>query len=150
MDVVASWNEADHLGSSSLRVSRSLRIPPDEIDWRATTTGGPGGQHANRTRSGVDVSFRVQDSKTLGPRQRTRLLERYGPVVRASASEHRSQAQNRRLALERLAQRIGEGLKSPRLRRATLATRASVERRLSDKRSRAQLKASRARPGPDE
>ena len=68
-----------------LRVNRSLAIPMDEIEWRATTSGGPGGQHANRTSSRVEVRFDVDGSRALGPRQRARLLERLGPVVRAAA-----------------------------------------------------------------
>ena len=82
-----------------------------EISWRATTSGGPGGQHANRTLSRVEVQFDVEGSATLGPRQRARLLERLGPVVRASASDSRSQARNRQLALERLAAKLDAGLR---------------------------------------
>ena len=78
---------------------RGLDLPLSEISWRATTSGGPGGQHANRTLSRVEVQFDVGASPTLGPRQRARLLQRLGPVVRASASETRSQARNRELAL---------------------------------------------------
>src|SRR5208283_309415 len=96
---------ADH---EMLHVHRGLELPLSEISWRATTAGGPGGQHANRTLSRVEVQFDVAASATLGPRQRARLLERLGPVVRASASESRSQAQNRRLALERLAAKLSE------------------------------------------
>ena len=89
--------------------AQGLTIPMSEITWRATTSGGPGGQHANRTLSRVEVQFDVAASASLGPRQRARLLERYGPVVRAAASESRSQARNRQLALERLADEVGRG-----------------------------------------
>jgi ribosome-associated protein len=133
-----------------LRVGRSLSIPLDEIDWRATTSGGPGGQHANRTNSRVEVRFDVIASPSLGPRQRARLLERIGPVVRASAGEDRSQARNRQVALDRLADRLAEGLKTERVRRPTAPTRGSKERRLAEKRSRAETKRARGRPGPDD
>src|SRR5271170_3317009 len=70
------------LGSgSTLRVHKALAIPMSEITWRATTSGGPGGQHANRTLSRVEVQFDVEGSAALGPRQRARLRERYGSVV---------------------------------------------------------------------
>ena len=95
----------------TLHVRRGLDLPLAEISWRATTSGGPGGQHANRTLSRVEVQFDVERSATLGPRQRARLLERLGPVVRASASESRSQARNRQLALERLAAKLDAGLR---------------------------------------
>ena len=93
-------------GGDVLHVRRGLDIPLSEITWRATTPGGPGGQHANRTMSRVEVQFDVATSAALGPRQRARLLQRLGPVVRAGAAESRSQSRNRELALARLAARI--------------------------------------------
>lgn len=133
-----------------LRVSRSLSIPLDEVEWRATTSGGPGGQHANRASSRVEVRFDVVASSSLGPRQRARLLERIGPVVRVSAGEDRSQARNRQVALDRLVSRLAEGLKTQPPRRATAPTKGSKERRLAEKRTRAETKRTRARPGPDD
>ena len=97
-------------GDDTLHVQRGLDLPLSEISWRATTSGGPGGQHANRTLSRVEVQFDVAASQTLGPRQRGRLLERLGPVVRASSSESRSQARNREMALQRLATKLSAGL----------------------------------------
>src|SRR5271168_3011971 len=93
-----------------LHVHRGLDLPLSEISWRATTSGGPGGQHANRTLSRVEVQFDVAASQSLGPRQRARLIERVGPIVRASASETRSQTRNRELALQRLAAKLDAGL----------------------------------------
>ena len=43
----------------TLHVHRGLEVPLSEISWRATTSGGPGGQHANRTLSRVEVQFDV-------------------------------------------------------------------------------------------
>ena len=121
----------------------------DEIEWRATTSGGPGGQHANRTSSRVEVRFDVDGSRTLGPRQRARLRERFGPVVRAGASDDRSQARNRQVALERLAARLADGLRVDPTRRPTRPTMGSKERRLQAKRRRSQVKRQR-RPGDDD
>jgi ribosome-associated protein len=98
-------------GEDTLHVHRGLDIPLSEVTWRATTSGGPGGQHANRTLSRVEVSFDVNASATLGPRQRARLLERLGPVVRAAAADSRSQARNREQALARLATKLHDGLR---------------------------------------
>jgi ribosome-associated protein len=127
-------------------VHKALTIPMGEISWRATTSGGPGGQHANRTLSRVEVQFDVAASASLGPRQRARLLERYGPVVRAAASESRSQARNRQLALERLAARLAEGLRVDPTRRPTKPTKGSQIRRVEAKRHRADVKRNRRRP----
>lgn len=127
-------------------MSRSLRVPLAEIDWRATTPGGPGGQHANRTASRVEVRFDVERSRVLTTRQRALLLERLGPVVTANASDERSQARNRQLALERLAERLAVALRAPRRRRPTAPTAGGSARRLERKHRRSAIKRDRRPP----
>jgi ribosome-associated protein len=134
----------------TMHVRRGLDLPLSEITWRATTPGGPGGQHANRTLSRVEVEFDVSASSVLGPRQRQRLLDRIGPVVRASAAESRSQARNRQVALERLAARIDGALRVETPRRPTRPTKGSQVRRVEAKRRRAEIKRGRRRPGDDD
>lgn len=131
-----------------LRVTPTCRIPLDELEWRVSRSGGPGGQHANTSDTRVEVRFVVSDSTALGPRQRARLLERVGPVVRAVAADSRSQARNRAVALERLAARIAAGLAVEPPRRPTRPSRAAKERRLQEKRLRAGRKEGRRRPDP--
>ena len=137
-------------GARGLRVTRNLVVPLAEIDWRATTPGGPGGQHANRTASRVEVRFDVEASASLGPRQRALLRTRLGPVVTASAADERSQARNRELALERLAERLAGALAVSRPRRPTSPTAASRARRLEEKRRRALTKRTRRPPRSDD
>jgi ribosome-associated protein len=137
-------------GDETLHVRRGLDLPLSEISWRATTSGGPGGQHANRTLSRVEVEFDVGGSKTLGPRQQARLLERVGPTVRASASDSRSQARNRELALQRLATKLDAGLRVERVRAPTRPTKSSQVRRMDAKRRRSQTKQRRRPPGDDD
>jgi ribosome-associated protein len=129
-----------------LRVSRSCAIPLDELTWRFTGSGGPGGQHANTANTRAEVRFDIVSSPSLGPRQRARLLDRLGASVRVVASDERSQARNRQLALDRLAARLAEALRVPRQRRPTLPTSGSKQRRLTDKRHRAETKRQRTRP----
>jgi ribosome-associated protein len=129
-----------------LRVTRSCAIPLDELEWRTSRSGGPGGQHANTSDTRVEVRFSVADSPSLGPRQRARLLERVGPVARATASDTRSQARNRELALERLRTRLAEGLRVDRPRRATAPSAGAREQRLDAKRRRSEVKRTRRRP----
>src|SRR5215471_15929852 len=93
-----------------LRVTPSCSIPLAELEWRTSRSGGPGGQHANTSDTRVEVSFSVVEAPSLGPRQRSRLLARLGPIVRATASDTRSQSRNRELALERLRSRLAEAL----------------------------------------
>lgn len=132
-----------------LRVSGSLAIPVSELAWRFSRSGGPGGQHANTSDTRVEVRFDIAGSPSLGPRQRARLLDRLGPEVRVVAADERSQARNRALALERLVERLAGALRIEAPRHATRPTKASVRRRLEEKRRQADRKASRRPVDPD-
>jgi ribosome-associated protein len=88
----------------------------------------------------------VAESPSLGPRQRARLLERVGPTVRVTASERRSQHQNRELALERLRSKLSEALHVNPARVASAPSRAAKVRRVEQKRHHAQTKQRRRRP----
>lgn len=134
----------------SVRVNRSLQIPADELEWRFSGSGGPGGQHANTANTRVELIFDVNASRSLGPRQRARVLERIGPVVRVVASDTRSQLRNRELAIERLRTRLAQALKMQRRRQPTSPTRASKERRLEEKHKRSEIKRTRRVPSSDE
>ncbi len=133
-----------------LRITPSCRIGRNELRWQATRSGGPGGQHANTSDTRVEVTFDVTASPTLGPRQRARILERIGPVVRVTASDTRSQARNRDLATERLRERLAAALRIDKPRRPTRATRGSQRRRVEQKRRRGDTKRNRGRPDPDD
>lgn len=129
-----------------LRVTRSCAIPLGELDWRFSGSGGPGGQHANTANTRVEVRFDITASPSLGPRQRARLLERLGPVVRVVARDERSQLRNRELALERLRERLAAALAIDRPRVATKPSAGSAARRLTEKRRRSERKQARRRP----
>ena len=89
-------------------------------------------------------------SPSLGPRQRARLLERVGPVVRAAAGDERSQLRNRELALDRLRSRLAAALRVEPRRTATKPSRGAVERRLQAKRRQSERKRTRGRVRPDD
>jgi ribosome-associated protein len=129
-----------------LRIDERLSLPLSEIEMRASRSSGPGGQHANVTASRVEALFDVEASASLDDGQRSRLLERLGPVVTAVAQDTRGQARNRELALERLAAKIAAGLRVRRKRRPTKPTRASRKRRLEQKRQTGEKKSRRRRP----
>jgi ribosome-associated protein len=129
-----------------LVVSRSCRIALDELEWRFTGSGGPGGQHANTSNTRVEVRFDIAGSPSLGPRQRARLLERIGTSVRVVASDERSQARNRAAALDRLRTRLADALHVEAPRHATRPTRAAKQRRLESKRKRSDVKRTRQSP----
>lgn len=129
-----------------VRVSGSLSIPVDELEWRFTGSGGPGGQHANTSNTRVELVWSVAESRAPGPRQRALLVERLGAVIRVVAADERSQTRNRELALERLRQRVASALRVAPPRHPTRPTRSSQERRLQAKRRHAQRKRERRAP----
>jgi ribosome-associated protein len=133
-----------------LRVTGSCSVALDELEWRFSASGGPGGQHANTANTRVELLFDVARSRSLGPRQRARILERLGPVVRIVASERRSQSRNRDIALDRLRSRLAAALARERPRVATRPTRAARAARVDDKRRRGEIKRGRSRPRPED
>lgn len=133
-----------------LRVSGTCRITLAELSWSFTGSGGPGGQHANTANTRVELTFDIASSPSLAPRQRERLLERCGPVLRVVVSDTRSQSRNRELALERLRSQLAAGLRVEKPRRATKPTTSSKRERLDTKRKRSGTKQQRRRPSLDD
>ncbi len=133
----------------SLFIRSRLTIPFSEIELRVTTSGGPGGQHANRSLTRVVVAFHVNTSEALSETERALLIEKVGTVVRSSASRYRSQAQNKSAALEQLALKIANGLTRQAPRRATKPTKSSKVRRVDEKKARSRVKENRRRPVSD-
>ena len=135
-----------------LRVNTDLVIPAAELKWRFDPSGGPGGQHANKSATRVELSFDVRTSNALDEPSRARVLGRLGSeavdgVIAIQVGESRSQWRNRQIARRRLAVAIDEALRPPPPRRqATRPTRASRERRLAGKRARSETKRMRRTP----
>jgi ribosome-associated protein len=134
----------------SLEIAPGLALPLDEVVLRVSRSSGPGGQHANVTASRVEAVFDVASSCTLSDAQKRRVIERVGQRVTAVAQDSRSQARNRELALERLADRLAAALVTPRLRRPTRPTAASRRRRVEQKQRRSERKQARRPPPTDE
>ncbi len=128
---------------SVVRVTPSLLIPISELQFRFSPSGGPGGQHANKVSTRVELRFDVVGSPTLGPRQRARLLDRLGPEVRVVADDERSQVRNRAAAVERFRSRVADALHVDKPRRPTRPSRGAKERRLADKRQQSERKRNR-------
>jgi len=135
--------------SDDVQVGRLL-IPAAELTWRYDTPGGPGGQHANRAATRVELRWDVQGSTSLDEADRGRLLAALGPAVVVTAADSRSQARNRDLAVERLRSVVGEALRPQRPRRTTKPSRAAKTRRLDAKRQRGEIKRNRGRVRPDD
>ncbi len=116
---------------------------------RVTTSGGPGGQHANRSLTRVVASFHVALSNVLSAEEKARVEATWGPVVRSSAGRHRSQRQNRFAALEQLGEKLAVALAPQTPRRPTKPTKGAKIRRVDEKKARGRLKEQRRRPSDD-
>ena len=121
-------------------MTEGWRVPEGEIDFRFVASGGPGGQHANRSNTKVDAVFRLDDSPTMPPALRERVRTKLGDVVRVTVDDERSQVRNREIALERLRGRIRNAGVVEKPRRATKPTRGSQRRRVEAKRRRGDVK----------
>jgi ribosome-associated protein len=130
----------------SIRVTRSVSIPLSEIGFRTSRSSGPGGQHAQKSETRVEALFDVEASSALTDRQKHRVVRKAGPVLRAVAQDERSQARNRELAVERIADALRQALHVDRKRVATKPSKAAVERRLEQKRRRSRTKRLRQPP----
>jgi ribosome-associated protein len=138
-----------------LRLSPGLAIPRAELTWRFSRSSGPGGQSVNTADSRVELIFDLESSTALSEhlksRARARLAGRLvdGAII-VTASEQRSQLQNRRAALARLATLLADAIAPPaQPRRATRPSRAAIAARRTSKRRRGEVKRLRRTPEPD-
>ena len=133
-----------------LQITPKLAVPLAEIDLSAMRSGGPGGQHVNKTESAVQLRFDVQASSLPDPVKlrllalRDQRISSDGVVV-IKAQQSRSQIQNREAALERLRELIEQASHVPRVRRATKPSRTSQRKRVDQKTRHGRLKALRTR-----
>ena len=119
-----------------------------EVAFRFSRSSGPGGQHAQKSSTRVEALFDVEASSGLTDAERRRVLAKLGAVVRSIAQDERSQLRNRELATDRIVEQLREATKIRRPRRPIRPTKASVERRLDEKKRRGQTK--RLRRSTDE
>lgn len=131
-------------------VVRGHVVADSELAWRFSRSAGPGGQHVNTSDTRVQLTFDVAGSQAFPEHLHQRLLDRLGPTVTVTASEHRSQTRNRSAAEERLTAMLERALEPPPRRRvATKPSKGSQRRRLDQKKARGQTKRLRGRPRAD-
>ena len=132
-----------------LAITSDLAIPDEELEWKFIRSSGPGGQNVNKVASAVQLRFLLPQNTSLPVAARNRLRRLAGQrinddgTILISARSERSQEQNRREALLRLAGLVREALIEPKVRRKTRPTRASKERRIDTKKRRGSTKQGR-------
>jgi ribosome-associated protein len=130
--------------------SMQFDIPDSELQWRFGPSGGPGGQHANKSSTRAELRFRIEDSRAFDEPLRERLVQKLGVEVRITEDGSRSQVTNRKQAARRLNAILEDAARpDPPSRRTTRPSRAARRRRLDEKRARGETKRTRKPPAVD-
>lgn len=139
-----------------LEVDGKIRVPLRELRFEFSRSGGPGGQHVNKTNSRASLRWQVRDTRHLPAGVKARFLERYARRISRDgelvihSQRFRDQGRNVADCLERLREMLASVADAPVRRRPTRPTRASKERRLQDKKQRSSRKRNRKAPKADE
>jgi ribosome-associated protein len=132
-----------------LRPAAGVEIPATSVNWRFDPSGGPGGQHANRSNTRVEATLNLTDLD-IPHEFATRLQNAYGFELKVVVDQTRSQTRNRDLALDRLEERLRSALVTKPKRRKTKPSRSAKRRRVDSKRRRGDLKKTRRSPATDD
>lgn len=138
--------------TDDLMIDDAHLIPDAALTWTFGPTGGPGGQHANRSHTRAELRFDLGSSPVFADSMRTRMLDNLDTkdgVVTVIADDTRSQWRNRQTARRRLKVLLIDAMKPPPVRRQTRKPRSADRKRLAEKRRRSEQKASRRRPDPE-
>jgi ribosome-associated protein len=136
-------------------INRRFSLPRSELEFRATRSGGPGGQHVNTAATRIQLTWDVGASPSLSERRRQILLSRLSGridqqgVLRIVVDTHRSQHRNREEAVERLAALLADALRPRKKRRPTRPPARAKEKRLKEKKQRGEVKRLRGRVTDD-
>jgi ribosome-associated protein len=137
---------------STLPINDTLSIPASELSFRASRSGGPGGQHVNTSSTRIELVWDVDASPSLDQGQRERIRQKLANrintagVLTLAGSTSRSQARNREEVTARFVELLREALVQRKPRRKTKPPRAAHENRLAAKRRRSETKKLRGNP----
>ena len=123
-----------------------------ELQFKAIRSSGPGGQHANKVSSKVELSFHIESSAGLTERQKKRALLKLGNKISKEGNlilqcdESRSQHKNKELVTKRFLKLLEKSLMVPKARKKSRPTRSSIEKRLKGKKIASLKKLNRGKP----
>ncbi len=133
-----------------IAIDKITSISADELVFKVSRSGGPGGQNVNKLNTRVTVFWDVVHSPNLSEGQKRRIrtvlatrMDKRG-VLRVVSQKHRTQEANRRAALERLQELVSEALKPRPVRKKTKVPASARRKRLKEKKQRSLLKQQRA------
>ncbi|KAA2219377.1 alternative ribosome rescue aminoacyl-tRNA hydrolase ArfB [Maribacter flavus] len=123
-----------------------------ELQFKAIRSSGPGGQHANKVSSKVELTFDVVNSSVLSETEKTRISKKLASkltnegALLLQCDESRSQHKNKELVVERFFALLEAALKVPKKRKASKPSKSAIEKRLKSKKANAEKKANRSKP----
>jgi ribosome-associated protein len=132
-----------------LPIKNGIIIPGHELEITASRAGGPGGQHVNKASTRVTVRWNVRTTQALTDEQKERVLQKLAPTLTSEDdlivhnSSSRSQQQNKKMALQQLADRVRKALHVPKKRMKSKMPQAAKETRLQKKKKHAEIKKTR-------
>jgi ribosome-associated protein len=132
-----------------IRVTDDIAIREDELVFKFSRSGGPGGQNVNKIDSRATLFFGIAACRGLSEEQKSRILTRLAGritregLLRIVSQRHRTQGANRRAAIERLVELLKTGIKERKVRKATAVPYAARQKRLERKKQRSGLKQQR-------
>jgi ribosome-associated protein len=139
------------MSENEIIINNRLRIPMSELQYRFSTSSGPGGQHANKAATRVTLLFDVANSPNLDEGMRRMLLKRLSSyidkdgILQIHVQESRSQHQNREIANGRFCELLATALIPRKRRRPTKPSKTAIKKRLDNKRKRGRLKKERSK-----
>lgn len=139
------------MDDDNLEINHQVSIPKAELDFRFSRSSGPGGQHAQKSSTRVELLFDIAKSPSLTDSQRARVLKRLAGyvdstgVLHLTAQSERSQLRNREEVVARFRSLMSQALKRRKRRKPTKPTTKSKERRLKKKRRHGEIKKTRGK-----
>lgn len=136
---------------NDLFIKNNITIPEHELEITSSRAGGPGGQHVNKTNTKITIRWNVKNTSVLTEEQKERVLQKLQSSLTTEGdlivhnNESRSQQQNKKLALEHLAQQIRQALYIPKKRIKTRVSKSTKEARLKAKSYRSEIKKMRSK-----